>query len=199
MPPTFIFVRHGEAKHNVAYHATDEKAFEDEANRDAELTDTGRKQAQETAEKLASLNIVDAWSSPLTRCIQTAEELFEGTSAQNCYVHDSLLERQCGKCICNERKSKTDIKERFQSWDTKFLPERPPHWIESENWAALHYRMRSFILLLADIYKGLPETCHILIVSHKDAIFSLLNKELQKAEFVMLTLPEILNATKKIE
>jgi broad specificity phosphatase PhoE len=199
MPPTFIFVRHGEAKHNVAYHATDEKAFEDETNRDAPLTYIGIKQANETGKKLSSFNIQFIWSSPLTRCIQTAEEILEETSGQIICLHDNLLERQGGNHVCNERKTKTEIEEKLYCANTKFLPERPAYWNKREDWTALHYRMRAFILMLANIYEHMSEKSYVVIVSHKDAIFSLIKKDLLKAEFVVMTLDEILNVTKKIE
>lgn len=198
MPPTFIFVRHGEAKHNVAYHATDEKAFEDEANRDGPLTDLGLKQAQATALKLSSLKIVDIWSSPLTRCIQTSEELLEETSAQKIFLHDNLLERQGGNHVCNERKLRSELTSLYPSHETKFLAEMPAYWIERENMSSLYFRMLMFVLLLADRYSHLTEDSHILVVSHRDAIFSITGKELEKAEPLILTLAQIQEREKNL-
>jgi broad specificity phosphatase PhoE len=198
MPPTFIFVRHGEAKHNVAFHATDEKAFEDEANRDAPLTELGLKQAHETAQNLSTLPIVDIWSSPLTRCIQTSQELFEETSAQNIYMHDNLLERQGGNHVCNERKLKSELKTLHPGYHTSFLAEKPAYWIERENMSSLCFRMLMFVLFLANRYADLSEDYHLLVVSHRDAIFSLTGKELQKAEPLILTLGQILSKDKNL-
>jgi broad specificity phosphatase PhoE len=199
MPPKFIFVRHGEAKHNVAYHATDEKAFEDEANRDAPLTEKGRQQAKETAEKLSKYSIIDLWASPLTRCIETAIEIFEETSAQTCYLHDNLLERLGGNHVCNERQPKKSIKTKYMGWNTSFLAETPPYWIEREDWTSLHYRTRAMVLMLADIYKQYPETSYIVIVSHKDAISSITKRALTHAEPIVMSLQEVLEVNSKIE
>jgi broad specificity phosphatase PhoE len=199
MPPKFIFLRHGEARHNVLYHEEGESAFEKEEVRDASLTPQGLQQAKETALKLSKYKILDIWSSPLTRCIQTAIEAFEETSASHCYLHDYLLERQGGNHVCNERKAKQDLHRNFAMWNARFLPEMPPRWFVREDWTALHYRMKALVLLLADIYKNAPDDTYILLVSHRDAILSLTKKDLLKAEFVIFSLEELLNLEEKNE
>ena len=199
MPPKFIFLRHGEAEHNVLFHKIGETAFEKEDVRDAPLTEQGLEQAKQSALKLREYKILDIWSSPLTRCIQTATEAFEETSASNCYLHDSLLERQGGNHVCNERKHKREIHQQFELWDTTFLPEMPSQWSAREDWTALHYRMKALVLLLADIYKTAAENSYILIVSHRDAILSLTKKDLLKAEFIVCSLEELLNLVEKNE
>jgi broad specificity phosphatase PhoE len=199
MSPKFIFVRHGEAAHNVAFKQDGETAFTDPKYKDAPLTEEGIKQAQKTALELQKVFILDIWSSPLTRCIQTSEELFEETTAQNCYFHDSLLERLGGGHICNERKLRVDLKERYTSWDYSFLPEIPVLWTERENETSLQRRMLAFVLLLAEMYRTAPESTHILIVSHADVIWSLTRKSLKNAEYVILSLDEILAASRGSE
>ncbi len=197
----FVFIRHGEAQHNVDFHAVGDKAFTDLKNKDAPLTETGIKQVQETAKKLSDLQFLDLWSSPLERCMQTSTELFEELNVHTLYLHDSLLERQGRAYVCNERKSKTDLKDK-RLWNLKFLPETPPIWIECENQTSLHYRMKAFVLLLAELYKdvnSLPTDAHVLIVGHADAIGSLLYKSLKNAEYTILTLEEILKATPEKE
>jgi broad specificity phosphatase PhoE len=193
----FIFIRHGEAQHNVDFHSIGQAAFTDPKNKDAPLTDLGHQQARDAAKQLSELTILDLWSSPLTRCIQTSEELFEELNIGTLYLHDNLLERQGGGNICNERKEKTELKKHF-ILNMEFLPEFSPLWIYSETHTSLHYRMKMFILLLADIYKKF-EDGHILVVSHADAIGSLLYKSLKNAEYVILTLDEILNAKPEVD
>ena len=199
MPPKFIFLRHGEAKHNVLFHEIGEIAFEKEEVRDGPLTEQGVQQAKEAALKLREYKIIDIWSSPLLRCMQTATEAFEETNASQCILHDSLLERQGGNHVCNERKHKADIQHNFPEWDTTFLPEMPPRWHVREDWTALHYRMKALVLLLTDIYKTAQEDKYILVVSHRDAILSLTKKDLLKAEFVVYSLDELLNLVEKNE
>jgi broad specificity phosphatase PhoE len=193
MPPRFTFVRHAEAEHNVAFREKkDESVFQDEQYKDAVLTAKGFEQAKETATALSSLKIIDIWCSPLTRCLQTADEIFEETSAQTIYLHDNLLERLGGGHVCNSRKSKTEIKRiEYCTYNTKYLAETPVTWIERENEYALRQRMFMLIILLADIYKDCSTDSHIVIVSHADAICSLTGKSLKNAEYTSMTYEEI--------
>ncbi len=195
MAPNFIFLRHGEAAHNVDFHTRGSAAFTDEVNRDAPLTQLGIKQAQLAAEALSSLKIIGIWSSPLTRCIQTAVEVFEEVDVQGSelYVHDNLLERLGNGHVMNERKEKAMLKEKFPSWKMNYLPDKPAHWISYENDYALRQRMYMFSMLLADIYSESGESDHVLVVGHSDAIAVLTGRSLKNAEHVILTLDELKN------
>jgi broad specificity phosphatase PhoE len=194
MPPTFTFVRHGEALHNLAWHLEGSSAFKDERNRDARLTVKGVEQVMDLANILSSLKIIGIWSSPLTRCLQTAEEIFEqvdGLSAHDLYVHDNLLERQGNGHLMNERRAKTELKKEFGIWDMTSLADLPAVWIKHETDYALRQRMFMFIMLLTDIYSDCNEDSHLLIVGHSDAIATLTGKHLKNAEYVSLTLKDI--------
>jgi broad specificity phosphatase PhoE len=193
MAPKFIFLRHGEALHNLDFHTRGSIAFTDEANRDAPLSLTGVKQAQKAADALSSLNIISIWSSPLTRCIQTAEEVFEEVNVQGSelYLYDNLLERLGNGHMINERKEKQVLKEKFPLWKRDYLPDKPCHWISHENDYALRQRMYMIVMLLADIYKEHTEEEHILIVGHSDAIATLTGRSLKNAEYAIFTLKEL--------
>ena len=194
MPPKFIFVRHGEATHNVAFNvAKDQSVFLDPTHEDASLTELGVKQAQTTGKALFSYKLLDIWCSPLTRCIQTAEEIFEEANCGQMYLHDNLLERLGGGHICNKRKDRSVLEKTFTLWKTSFLPEFPPLWIEREPTSAVRTRMLMLVLLLAELYKDAPESSHVLMISHNDAIACITGKSLKNAEFIVLTLEEILN------
>lgn len=196
--PKFIFVRHGEAEHNVAFHQVGDSAFTNPKYKDAPLTDEGIKQARKTGEALSETGykILDLWSSPLTRCIQTSLELYEELNLGELVLHDSLLERQGGGHICNDRKSPAELKKEYAFWNMLFLPTLPPMWIERENETSLQRRMLSFVLLLSEIYRNVAEDSYVLIVSHSDAICSLIKKPLKNAEYAILSLEEILEASK---
>jgi broad specificity phosphatase PhoE len=191
-PPKFIFVRHGEAEHNVAFHEKGHAAFTDPAYRDAPLTQKGHEQARSTGKALSDYKILDIWSSPLTRAIETAEEIFEEINCAEFWLHDSLLECLGGGHACNERKSRKDLKEKFPMWKRDFLPDLPPFWGTRENFTSLHRRMLSFVLLLAHLYKDVAEGSHVVIVSHADALGALTRRPFKNAEFAVLTLEEIL-------
>jgi broad specificity phosphatase PhoE len=191
MSPKFIFVRHGEAEHNVAFHEKGASVFKDETYRDAPLTQKGIEQARELATRLQSFKILDVWCSPLRRCRQTAEELFEELSINKLYLHDCLLERQGDSCPCNERESKEVLKTECYLFDMEFLPTTPAIWAEQETTTALLQRLKMLILQLSDMYKSFDESYHILLVGHGDAFGYFLNKSLKNAEFVVFTLDEI--------
>lgn len=193
MPPKFIFVRHGEALHNVAFHKEggNTDVFTRAEFKDAPLSETGIEQARKLGEELAKLNIIDLWSSPLTRAVQTSMEIFEEASVNNLYMHDSLLEFLGGNQPCNERKTRSEIKKEYSFWDTKFLPDLPPLWVHAEPSGLVHHRMKMFLLWLADTYKDVPDTSHIVLVSHKNAILAITGKDLKNAEYVILGIDEI--------
>lgn len=196
MPPKFIFIRHAEAEHNVAFHELGESVFTDEKYRDAPLTQKGIQQVGELAKKLQDYKILDAWCSPLKRCRQTAEELFEELTINRMYLHDCLLERQGRGYMCNERKSKVEMGEWEFLFDVSFLPDKPAEWIEMESSTSVLQRTKMLVLQLADMYKNLDESYHILIIGHGDALGFLLNKSLKNAEFVVMgvdELPRMLN------
>ena len=148
----------------------------------------------DVAKTLSSLKVVGIWSSPLTRCIQTAEEIFEeinGLSGHDLYLHDNLLERQGNGNLMNERRSKTELKKEFGIWDMSSLPDLPSFWANHESDYTLRQRMFMFIMLLTDIYSECNEDSHVLIVGHSDAITALTGKHLKNAEYVSLTLKDI--------
>ncbi len=191
MAPKFIFMRHGEAEHNVAFHEVGPSAFTDPKYQDAELTKKGIEQANEAARMLSSYSILDLWTSPLRRALQTSEELFEGLTVSNMYMHDNLLERQGGGHICNKRATKRILEKKFFGFNTSFLPDFPPDWIDRESETALVQRLRMLILQLADLYKNISEEFHILIVGHGDALTALTGKPFKNCEFVIMTLEEL--------
>lgn len=191
MAPKFIFLRHGEAEHNVAFHDVGESAFKDEKYRDAPLTQKGVEQVQAAAEALQPYKLLDLWCSPLLRCRQTAGELFEELNINKLYLHDNLLERQGGGHVCNERVPKETIKKDDFLFEASFLPDTPAVWNERESNTVLLQRTKMLILQLADMYKTIDESYHILIVGHGDALGCLLNRPFKNAEFVVLGLEEL--------
>lgn len=193
MPLNFIFVRHGEAEHNVAFHKDGAIVFTQEEYRDAPLTKNGIDQAKITANSLSSLNVIDIWCSPLTRCIQTAEELFEEINCNTLYLHDTLLERQGGNHVCNIRKSKNAIQKEYPIWNSTFIPEFGPLWVERESNSSVCQRILMLLFYFQGMYKDFAEKDrHLLIVTHHDVIWSLLGRSLKNAEFVILSFDEIM-------
>lgn len=186
MAPKFIFVRHGEAEHNVGYHTEGVTAFSNPKYKDAPLTEKGKEQARKAARALADMKILDIWCSPLTRTIETAEEIFEETSATSIYLHDSLLETLGGNHVCNERLPKYKLKEKYKGWDMTLLPEMPACWFQREPVLSVRQRMTMFMLWAKEMYKDVPNDKYILVVTHKDAIWSISGKEMTNCEYIIL-------------
>ncbi len=188
MAPKFIFVRHGEAEHNVAFHQSGQSVFTDEKYRDPPLTQQGVQDSIKTGKELSNLNIAAIWSSPSTRCIQTAEEIFEEIDVDDLYLHDNLLERQGGRQVCNERLPKSQLKQWHSFWNMKLLPEIPAKWDEYEDNYSLRQRMLMLVMLLSDMYK---DDSYVIIVSHKQAINALTGNLLESGEYVIPSLDDI--------
>ena len=194
MAPTFIFIRHGEAKHNVAFHTIGAGAFTKEEFRDAPLTETGKEQVRTLASKLMDYKILDIWTSPLTRAIQTAEELFEELDCGEIILHDNLLELLGGGNVCNERKPAYELKNNFGHWTTKYLADLPVRWVLFENAYSVQQRMLMFVMLMAEIYKEESSDRHLIIVSHAQAIAALTGESLKNGECKFMTIDEIMKS-----
>ena len=149
-------------------------------------------QAKATGKALSNHKILGIWSSPLTRCIQTSEELFEETSAQDIYLHDSLLEVLGGGHVCNYRKTRKELKTLYPHCNMENLPDYTPMWVHRENEFSVTNRMMGICLLLAEIYKDSPPDSYLVLTSHWGAIRALTGKALNNAEYVIQTLDEIL-------
>ena len=186
MPATLLLVRHAEAEHNAAFHRGEgEASFQDPKYEDAPLTEQGRTQARDLAKTLESYRILDIWSSPLTRCIETAEEIFEETSATNLYLHDALIERQEGATVCSRRKPRTELEEKFPCWDCRFLPDTMASWTDCEPAETVQHRLSMLLLHLRFLYRDAPEGSHVIVVSHGQALQTVTGKSLKNAEVVV--------------
>ena len=87
---TVILVRHGRTTAN----ATGVLAGRSPGVR---LDETGHKQAAHTAERLAALPLVGVVSSPLERCIQTAEAVMQ----RQAQTYDLLTDSSLNECDYN--------------------------------------------------------------------------------------------------
>jgi broad specificity phosphatase PhoE len=187
MAPIFLFVRHGQADHNVGAEQYGDAAYEDPKYRDAPLTELGQHQAfaaGKTIQTVQNRRQVHIYSSPLTRCIQTAEGILSaGVQASSFILHDSLLERLHHNHPCNARKTPVEIRSQFPRWDTHFLPLYPPLFAShSEPYDSVSLRMNAFFEYLQKKYEGTYTM--VIVVSHHDAIESLLHLKLANGQVV---------------
>ena len=193
MPLKFILLRHAEADHNVAFHTSnnDKMTFFKKELQDSKLTENGKIQAQTVAKEIAEkyAKVVAIWSSSLQRCIQTADEIFEEVNVNEYYINDNLIERQIPGYYFNYRTEKTKLKELYNHINMDYIPEIPGFWTKMENDYVLRSRMYMIIMLLLDLYSGSDGV--VIIVSHNDAINTLMGKSLKNAEYVEMTEEEV--------
>jgi len=193
MPIKFVFIRHAEAEHNVAFHEAnnDPKIFLNKELRDSKLTEKGKVQAIHLANELNTKypNIEAIWSSSLQRCIQTADEIYEELNVNQYYIHDNLIERQTPGYEFNYRTERKKLKELYGHVNMDYIPELAALWFKIENNYVLRSRMYMIMMLLLDLYKDTDSV--VIIVGHSDAIFALTGKILKNAEYFEMTEEEV--------
>ena len=193
MPIKFVFIRHAEAEHNAAFYEAkeDPMIFYKKELRDSKLTDIGKVQACNLAKELNTKypNVEAIWSSSLQRCIQTADEIFEELNVNQYYIHDNLIERQTPGYYFNDRTPKEQLKELYGHINMDYISEMPALWFKIEPNNVLRSRMYMMMMLLLDLYKDTNGI--VIIVGHKDAIFTLNGKSLKNAEYFEMTEEEV--------
>lgn len=101
---TVYFIRHGYAEHNELFDKIGERAFFE--MEDPRLVELGKTQANNVKHEFKDIEFDVIYCSPSTRCIETANILFEN---KDIILHDLLLEPQ-GHHLCNKRSSHDVLK-----------------------------------------------------------------------------------------
>ena len=192
MPPKFIFFRHGEATHNLAFHNKEPDAFTSLVYKDPPLTEEGKNQVRKKAEELVNYKILDLWSSSLTRCIETSLELFEEINVNDLYLHDNLMEIAYKGQVCNLRKTKKELKMHYNGlFKMESLPDSPCAWDTDETSYSSTQRMFMFLKLMENIYEDEKDDTYILIVSHQNIMAPFVKKHLNNAEYHIMSINDI--------
>jgi len=186
----FILIRHGEATHNVGAETEGDKAYENPAYRNAELTAKGVEQATDAGHKIAKLSTDAAalWCSPLHRCLQTAENVMKSVNVplDQMYVHDSLLERLGRGHVCNMRAPTSEIRRDWPDFNANMLPDVGPEWRGIEGRQSVKLRMTMLMEHLKRVYAGTKDP--VIIISHHDALFDLIGYSFKNAEYMITDL-----------
>lgn len=177
MPAKYVFMRSGEATHNAAFRQKGEEAFKDAAFRDARLTDEGVNQCNETGEELSSefKQFHAIYTSPLTRCIQTAILMKQWIPCDNFNANDDLAERRGGSRPCNERRPLKEIRDEFEplGLNCDLLTAADEEWNDLEPLTFVESRVVMFLRNLIPFYEE-TDAC-VLVVSHHDVLWTLLS------------------------
>lgn len=175
------FIRHGEAEHNVAARLHGRQEYRKWEFLDAPLTEKGREQAREARTVLLPhMKPQVVLVSPLTRTLQTAEEIFQPRPDEEKQprfeVWESVRER-IGQNPCDKRRKVSEIRPQFPLFSFDRVQDDDHHlWGDvRESTEALLQRARTFLHAL----RQRPETC-IGVVSHSaflTALFVVLTTE----------------------
>tara|TARA_B110000261_G_scaffold121846_4_gene135921 strand:+ start:736 stop:1317 length:582 start_codon:yes stop_codon:yes gene_type:complete len=170
-------IRHGTALHNVLYDKIGAEAYNSPKYTDTHLVDKG---------KIESINLGLSWSeknnieivfvSPLTRTIQTAINIFQGSNIKMIAI-DDILEYPQGIEYCNKRKNKCDLEKLYPNIDFTLIPEESTYWKDNENLYELKNRAEKFKIFL----KTRKEK-NICMVSHSTFLKEFLFNEVGEIE-----------------
>lgn len=192
-----IFLRHGHATHNEAVEKDGEAEYEKFEWKDAEMTSKGFSQVDSLISSLitplrsSGSKICAIYSSPLTRCIQTANIIQETLSnAPTIMLADNLIERQ-GKHPCNWRKEKNELTSLWDTCiDTSYLPTDIPIFdpLNIETDESIIERMNNFMqFILHDLNNrrsSLPDSPVILISTHHEVLKTMFNESVDNGDYV---------------
>ena len=117
-----LCIRHGRAVHNVLCDEIGEEAYFLKESYDAPLVEEGILQAKELGNNSKQLKNIDiVFVSPLTRTLQTAENIFGKNQIVRIVALDKMKEFPQGIEICNKRRNRIELKEKFKKVDFSLL------------------------------------------------------------------------------
>ena len=158
-------IRHGLAYHNVKALEMGSQAYVLDECFDAPLVDKGLQQAKDLGEQWEALSLIQkVFVSPLTRTLETCQEIFKMHPDVKIIALDVIKEVPQGLQICNKRRDKKDLQEKFSRIDFSQLEsESDQIWRKErmEHIEELRERIQDFKKFL----KGLEET-DVAVVSH---------------------------------
>ncbi len=184
--PTLLFLRHGQADHNVGAERDGPSAYTNTVYTDPHLTEKGQLQVKAAAQELKrriGTSRMYVYSSPLIRTIETADIVCSilKDNVVDRILHDSLIEHLHLDHCCNWRKRGSELQKDYRHWDTRLLSEVPPSRTQGESDESVKCRLESFLALVKRLHTE-PNSI-ILLVSHHDTLKFHLQKKLENAEF----------------
>lgn len=155
-------IRHGTAEHNVLFHEVGEKAYM--MIKDSNLTQEGQEESIILGKNWLDKNYIElVLVSPLTRTIQTANNIFNGTQVKM-MAFDEIKEYPGSYEPINHRKDKHELVVKYnKTINFKALSEKDSLWHETdvESMESLEERVKK----MKDYILSRKET-NIAIVSH---------------------------------
>ena len=166
-------IRHGLALHNILGQEIGSKAYFLEKCFDAPLVDKGILQAKELGKKWDNLDkIQKVFVSPLTRTLQTTENIFKDKIGLKIIALDGIKEFPQGMETCNKRREKKELEVNFKNIDFSELDsDTDQMWREDrfETIEELEQRIEDFKKLLKKL-----DNENVAVVSHSSFLKQML-------------------------
>ena len=178
------FIRHGHAEHNAAYDKLQDKSvYRSLDYKDSHLTAKGINQIKEVELPVKLPRKMDrTYSSPLTRCIQTARILMGERAIL--HLHDGLMETQ-GPFPCNWRPDIDTFRNSLSYYILKDVEKQYTPYTKyyltniSETDEEMNHRATNTV---EQIKKECSALDNILIVTHNDWLESLFGRPFKNGE-----------------
>lgn len=171
-------IRHGTAEHNVLFHEVGEKAYM--MIKDSNLTQEGQEESIILGKNWLDKNYIElVLVSPLTRTIQTANNIFNGTQVKM-MAFDEIKEYPGSYEPINHRKDKHELVVKYnKTINFKALSEKDSLWHETdvESMESLEERVKK----MKDYILSRKET-NIAIVSHNSYLAYFLRGKIADAD-----------------
>jgi broad specificity phosphatase PhoE len=169
MTKTLWCIRHGTALHNILDKQIGDKAYTDYT--DTPLVEKGQQESLEFGKKWENLKNMDiVFVSPLTRTLQTATNIFNGTDKKIIAIED-ILEFPQGVHYCNKRKKKSELINLFPNVDFSLIDENPKYWRNDvqETVSELQERIQTFF-----VFAGKRDEKTMCVIAHSSFLKGLL-------------------------
>lgn len=181
MTKKLFCIRHGEGWHNVNARIDGSGAYYEKENEDPNLTELGIKQARKLGETWKEKEEMDLIiTSPLSRCIQTTNNIFKDTNMPIIAV-DYVREYPASLQFSNRRKNKKYLEEKYSNIHfLQLIGNEDLIWDSSKNYETheqLKYRTKQFLRFLEK-----REEEKIALVSHSTFLMNLLFETIDESE-----------------
>ena len=159
-----IFLRHGQAENNT-------KKILAGRTPGINLTDEGKKQAEQAGKMLESLNVSAIYSSPIDRAVQTAEIIKKHCNIEY-KIDDRLIELDMGKF------TKMPYDEIFAKHGNVFLKFYEGSEEVSENGVETFAKVQKRVFDMVDFVINKHKNENVVLVTHMDPIKAMIGKTL---------------------
>jgi broad specificity phosphatase PhoE len=155
---TIYIVRHGQSQSNLYAQQNPDKPASQFGKLGASLTETGKEQARNVAQRLQDVELAAVFSSDLARAEETAEVIAEGRNLK-VITNTTIRERYFGDDMSNNKKREIEKALDDLNEKEKFAFRYFPH---GESGYDVINRFKKFLKEIVETYEGKK----VLVVNH---------------------------------